>query len=44
MLRAYAHIATNENEYAQKLQRVVGDGTAPRGLAADQSFKEASRS
>jgi hypothetical protein len=31
MLRAYAPIATNESAYAQKLQRVVGDGTDRRG-------------
>src|SRR6266853_2928088 len=45
IIQAYAPIATNEREYAQKLQkRVVGDGTARRGPVADQSFKEASRS
>ena len=44
IIRAYAHIATSEREYAQKLQRVVGNGTAGRGRVADQSFKEARRS
>ena len=43
-IRAYAPKTTNETEYAQKLQRFVGDGTARRGPVADQSSKEASRS